>query len=387
MRSDPDRRADTRLMHIVHQALRRDLERAAAILDGGPPLADRQRIAVAGHVGWMMAFLRAHHESEDNGLYPVVRERRPDVAVILDQVDDAHREIAPSIGAVEAAASAYGSRDGSSARAHLAAAIAELNRVLLPHLEHEEQTVMPIVSEVLTDAEWLAIEHEHNVKRKGIAQLAKEGHWLIDDAGAEDRAKVLGLVSAVPRFVMLHGFGRRYRRDRDERWGLSAVGHRVQKHGYNEIVVAAEPEAVWSIVIDVTRVGEWSHECVACSFLGDATRAEPGAKFRGRNRQGIFRWGRVCEVLSTEDRELVWRTVPTKLYPDSTVWRMRVTPVTGGTRLEQSFDVVRAPKVLDIIYATVVPAHRDRAGALIDDLRRLGELARTPSTERAATAP
>jgi hypothetical protein len=51
----------------------------------------------------------------------------------------------------------------------------------------------------------------------------------------------------------------------------------------------------------------------------------------------------------------------------------------------QSFDVVRAPKVLDIIYARMVPAHRDRAAALTDDLRRLGDLAGTASTERPTT--
>jgi hypothetical protein len=245
---------------------------------------------------------------------------------------------------------------------------------------------MPIVSEVLSDAEWRAIEHEHNVKPKTLAQLGKEGHWLIDDASAEDRDTVLGLVPAVARFVLVHGYGRTYRRQRDACWRPSTAARRVQKRGRNEIVVAADPEAVWNVVLDVTRVGEWSHECLECSFLGGATRAEPGARFRGRNRQGILRWGRVCEVLSTEDRELVWRTVPTTIYPDSTVWRIRVTPTDGGTRLEQSFDVVRAPKVLDIVYATIAPAHRDRAAALTDDLRRLGELAITASTERPVTA-
>lgn len=385
MRNDPDRPADTRMMNIVHQALRRDLERATTALEGTPPPAGGQRLALAGHLGWMMAFLRAHHESEDEGLYPVVRERRPDAAVVLDQMDDDHRQIARSVDTVDAAASAYGTTDRSSARAQLIAAIGELSEVLLPHLQREEEHVMPTVSEVLTEAEWLAIEHEHNVKPKGIAQLAKEGHWLIDDASAQDRDQVLGLVPALPRFVLLHGYGRRYRRERDACWRPSAAARRVQKHGRNEVFVAAEPDAVWNVVVDVGRVGEWSHECLECSFLGDANRAEPGARFRGRNRQGIFRWGRVCEVLSTEDRELVWRTVPTRLYPDSTVWRIRVTPADGGTRLEQAFDVVRAPKVLDIIYAMAVPAHRDRAAALTDDLRRLGELTRTASTERPAT--
>jgi hypothetical protein len=156
----------------------------------------------------------------------------------------------------------------------------------------------------------------------------------------------------------------------------------VQKHGSNHVIVDAEPDAVWDVVIDVTRVGEWSHECVECAFLGGATRAVPGARFRGRNRHGAFRWGRVCEVVSTDHHELVWRTVPTTFYPDSTVWRIRVTPTERGTHLEQTFDVVRGPKILDIVYAMLIPAHRDRAIELADDLRRLGDLARTESTSR-----
>lgn len=107
----------------------------------------------------------------------------------------------------------------------------------------------------------------------------------------------------------------------------------------------------------------------------------PGIRggLRGRNRQGIFRWGRVCEVLAAEPPELVWRTVPTTFYPDSTIWRIRVTPADGGTRLEQRFEVVRAPKILDVVYAAMVPAHRDRSAALTDDLRRLGALASSPA--------
>jgi len=374
------------MMNIVHQALRRDLERATTALTGTRPPPDRQRIAIAGHLGWMMVFLRAHHESEDAGIYSVVRERRPDAAIILDRMHDDHREIARAIDSVDAAASTYATSDAALVRGRLVAAISELNEVLVPHLQREEADMMPIVSEVLTEGEWLAIEHEHNVKAKRASQLGKEGHWLIDDTNAEDRDKVLGLVPAVPRFVLLHGYERSYRRERDACWGSPAAGRQVLKHGHNEIVVAAGLEAVWDVVLDVTRVGEWSHECRTCSFLGDATRAEPGARFRGRNRQGIVRWGRVCEVLSAEDHELVWRTVPTRLFPDSTVWRIHVRAAVGGTRLEQSFDVVRAPKILDVIYAMMIPAHRDRAAALTDDLRRLGELAGTAASERPVTA-
>jgi hypothetical protein len=152
-------------------------------------------------------------------------------------------------------------------------------------------------------------------------------------------------------------------------------GRRVQKHGTCTVESEANIDDVWVVVRDVTRVGEWSHECVSCEWLGQAKTAVPGARFRGRNRAGLFRWGRVCEVVSAEPYELVWRTVPSALYPDSTEWRIRLRPCNGGTEITQTFQVVRAPKVLDVVYAIAIPNHRDRTSALIDDLRRLGELA------------
>ena len=161
---------------------------------------------------------------------------------------------------------------------------------------------------------------------------------------------------------------------------------KVQKTGHTEVVVEADPAAVWDVVLDVTRTGEWSHECRSVALLDGATQVAPGVRFRGRNQQGVFRWGRTCEVMSTDDHELVWRTIPTVLYPDSTEWRLRVTPTDGGARLAQDFEVVKAPKVLDVLYALAVPAHRDRSDALVEDLRRLAALAQAPSTAAPASS-
>ena len=150
---------------------------------------------------------------------------------------------------------------------------------------------------------------------------------------------------------------------------------RVQKQGRCEVQSNAPIGAVWDVVRDVTRTGEWSHECVSVEWLADATEARPGARFRGRNRGSVFRWGRVCEVVSAEPYELVWRTVPTALNPDSTEWAITLREDGPGTTIEQRFQVIRAPKVLDVVYATVIPSHRDRTAALTEDLRRLGEVA------------
>ncbi len=165
-------------------------------------------------------------------------------------------------------------------------------------------------------------------------------------------------VPPVQRFVLLHGFGRSYRRVRDACWrSPSAPRRRVQKAGHVDVEVDAPVDAVWDVVRDVTRVGEWSHECVGARWLGGATAAVAGARFRGRNRSGIFRWGRMCEIVEVGPREIAWRTVPTALYPDSSEWRIRVDEVdeveseveggTGRTRIVQTFRVLKAPRFLD----------------------------------------
>ena len=55
-----------------------------------------------------------------------------------------------------------------------------------------------------------------------------------------------------------------------------------------DILIDAPPQAVWSVVSDVTRVGEWSGECRGCTWESPSDKAEVGARFRGKNRRGAF---------------------------------------------------------------------------------------------------
>jgi len=376
---NPDAPADTTMMRIVHAALRRDLRRARTALAGDPPPDHRQCSAIAEQLHWMMAFLEAHHRSEDLGLYPLVRERDPAAAVLLDEMAADHDAVATATSAVERAADRLAADDDLRSAI---AAIDQLSAVLLPHLDREEQVTMPVVSRVITNGEWMAIEQEHNLDGKSAAQLGREGHWLIDSASDADRAHVLGLVPPAQRFVLLHGFGRSYRRRARACW---SPRRSIQKQGSTAVIVDAAIDDVWEVVRDPTRVGEWSHECLDGEWVGGATEARPGARFRGRNRQGLLRWGRLCEVMSADDHELVWQTVPTRLYPDSTVWALRLSPVDGGTRIEQTFQVVKG-SALEPIYAVLTPAHRDRTEALQRDLERIGAVATASRTAEARPA-
>jgi deazaflavin-dependent oxidoreductase (nitroreductase family) len=161
----------------------------------------------------------------------------------------------------------------------------------------------------------------------------------------------------------------------------------VQKAGRVDVVVDAPLDAVWRVVADVTRTGEWSHECLEVRWLDGAVAAAPGVRFRGRNRAGWARWGRTCEIVAVDEpRELAWQTVSTPLFPDSTVWRIRLEPAEELTRIVQEFEVVRAPKLLDHLYAAIVPTHRDRTARLTADLECIGAIAGRSSELAVATS-
>jgi uncharacterized protein YndB with AHSA1/START domain len=156
----------------------------------------------------------------------------------------------------------------------------------------------------------------------------------------------------------------------------------LPKSGSAEVEVAATVQQVWDLLTDLDRCAEWSHETQGGEWLDGATAPAAGTRFRGRNRNGRTRWSRVCEVLAVEaPRTISWRTVPTRLYADSTVWTYELAPTADGCRITQHFEVLKLNPLLDRLYYALIPAHRDRSAALTEDLRRLGEVAgQVPAT-------
>ena len=219
MATPADAPADTAMMGIVHSALRRDLTRTTDAVSADPPPGDDRRQAIAGHVVWMMDFLHRHHAGEDDGLWPLVRERDPSAGALLDEMDADHARIAAPLDAVTAAGKRYGSDASPSARESLLAALVALRDVLDPHLQREEEEAMPVVSRALTNAQWEAFNQEHYVKPKSKKELGREGHWLIDSIDPAGYAVVVSNVPPIPRFVLLHVFAGPYARACALRWG------------------------------------------------------------------------------------------------------------------------------------------------------------------------
>jgi uncharacterized protein YndB with AHSA1/START domain len=157
----------------------------------------------------------------------------------------------------------------------------------------------------------------------------------------------------------------------------------------SEIQIDATPEVVYALVSDVTRTGEWSPECVGCRWLGGATAARAGARYRGSSRNGWRRWSTTSTIrVARPGAELVWDV--TYLGRPVARWGYRVSELNGGgTLLDESVED-RRERWLQIVSPWITGA-RDRAarnadtiGTTLQRIKALAEAsaANGPTSER-----
>lgn len=109
------------------------------------------------------------------------------------------------------------------------------------------------------------------------------------------------------------------------------------KTGSATIEIKARPREVWDALTDVTRVGEWSPECLAARWVPDAIGPAVGAKFEGDNEVRIAgrvmkRWTTTSEVTACEP--------PSRfefVAAGYTTWSYELEPTADGTRVTETF--------------------------------------------------
>jgi uncharacterized protein YndB with AHSA1/START domain len=67
-----------------------------------------------------------------------------------------------------------------------------------------------------------------------------------------------------------------------------------------ERVIRADPDAVYAMVADIGRMGEWSPETETCEWTKGATGPVVGASFKGKNRNGKKKWSTNSKVVAAD---------------------------------------------------------------------------------------
>ena len=252
--------ADTVMMGVMHDALRRDFTRTRDVLATPDALTGGQAPALAEHVVFMLAFLEAHHHTEDEKLWPLVRTHNPGLGALLKVMSQDHAAIAAQVDRLTDAAQLFGHAPDADSRAALVAAIDRLTGEMWPHLDREETDLMPLVSATLSAAQWQ--EFEKSAKPPFATRvLAEYLNWFLEDLDPVRRRKVLKGLPAPIGLISTRVFGRGYRRRAAVRWGTALSAGSARSKGdrwdraLHRAMRAANAAAVWLYRRSGGRIG------------------------------------------------------------------------------------------------------------------------------------
>lgn len=143
-------------------------------------------------------------------------------------------------------------------------------------------------------------------------------------------------------------------------------------------VVAAAPEDVYAIVSDISRIPEWSPECIDCTWLDDT-------HFRGRNRRRFGRWQTVARVDANIPGGEFTFTVQFR-KADFTRWSYRIQPHPDGCLLTEEFTMCAELPFAVVAYERLALGVKDRAADLQGNLDRCVRIIKTIAESESAAA-
>jgi hemerythrin-like domain-containing protein/uncharacterized cupredoxin-like copper-binding protein len=373
--------------YAVHRQQREDLRRFAVAVATATEADRRGRLRPLAQ--WAKGFaneLYTHHTVEDEVFFPAVLERVPSAAAVVATLDEDHQGLDPLIERFVARTADLADPRVPFAPIHaqMTELAVTLRDTVVRHLDVEDQDLLPLFYRHFSADEYDEL-HDRAQKTMPKTGLGFAVPFFVEALDEEGKKKALDTAPLALRLV--------YRATRRSHLRLVAAAFptednderkRMRTGGSVTTTIAAPPEAIYDIVADVTRTGEWSDETHRVEWTSDARGA--GAPFKGWNRSGLVKWTRHCEVLIADrGRTFAFRTIPGKLPSkrDSTTWRFDLVRDGYITRVTQSYEITKLPlRVVRPIIGRTVPHHfdmRPHMAACLDRLRALVESRSTTS--------
>jgi hemerythrin-like domain-containing protein len=156
---------------VVHQAIRGDLRRLAAL--GCGPVPPGRADALATYVTELCAQIHQHHAREDEVAWPVIAAAAG-AAVDLAPLSDDHSMLDPLLTRLSAAAEALRRDPRIDEIVHTAA---RMSALFDEHIADKENVLFPVIREYVTETEWLDVQRR---MAKGIplAHVRWQIPWL-----------------------------------------------------------------------------------------------------------------------------------------------------------------------------------------------------------------
>jgi hypothetical protein len=144
--------ADIRLYLVVHESLRLTLDRLVQASDRLDPA--KLAAVLPERWGLLERGLHNHHEHEDNDFFPMIAAASPDQKPLIAQLEREHAELVARLDEVDGAMGALVADPTDAARLRVRDAIAAVRDTLVPHLDVEDEQLLPAAAATVDPKEW-----------------------------------------------------------------------------------------------------------------------------------------------------------------------------------------------------------------------------------------
>ncbi len=189
-------------MALIHRLVRRGFEQARDAVRAQP---DAGRIsAVTEYIQFHLDGLHAHHSSEDEHLWPRLRERTAMSSDRVERMEHQHEGLHHAIDRARQNLETWSAGPTADTAADLATSLDEVLAGLAEHLGEEEEHVVPLIAAHITEEEWEALGKASFAKFKPNQRFTAMGEMLRTATPEEAARMMVDLplpVRAVWRFV------------------------------------------------------------------------------------------------------------------------------------------------------------------------------------------
>jgi hemerythrin-like domain-containing protein len=183
--NDSVEHADTRLLQAVHKAFRLATDRFVEATARMEPSALRP--IIRDRWAFYTTVLHHHHHNEDDVAFPALIAVRPEMKDLVATLGSDHRRLNLRMDAVDAALSTFEQQPDTEHRDAVHGALVAVRDEFFPHLDTEDERVIPAFAESIPPAQW---ERMDNEALRSIPRV-----WLPKAVGALDEV-IRGLPGA-----------------------------------------------------------------------------------------------------------------------------------------------------------------------------------------------
>jgi iron-sulfur cluster repair protein YtfE (RIC family) len=200
-------RSDTWEMVLVHRTFRREFRMLPALIRAA---RTRDRAEVVGtHLHHLTGALHNHHTHEDDHLWPMLLSRVGLREDLVHRMESQHAHLATLLDRIDELNPRWRATADPAVRDELAEVVAGVSAGLDEHLADEENEILPLVQQYVTQAEW---EHFNTQAQKSLPKNKLALYFvgaILEEADASETRRFLASLPA-PARLLWRAFGPRF---------------------------------------------------------------------------------------------------------------------------------------------------------------------------------